>query len=163
MVIKSPSPPPKNPPCIPYGNCTPFGYFEYKDISKGLASRYPSALTSRTLLHGGKRIWQKRNEPRFCESFPAKLLRKTESALYSHILYFPYLESSVLRTEARKRTIVRLVRIRILLEKSSDFVQETQPKNRIAVFTKIRSYASRRSEFWRKCEFRNLAGILGRS
>jgi len=97
-------------------------YFEFKPAPKKSAVH-----SSRTLLYGGKRIWQKRNEPRFCESFPAKLLRKTESALYSHILYFLYLESSVLRTEARKRTIARLVRIRIVLEKSSDFVQETQP------------------------------------
>src|SRR3989338_6611112 len=38
----------------------------------------------------------------------------------------------------------RLVISRIVLEKSSDFVQETQPKNRIAVFAKMRSVAKRR-------------------
>ena len=38
----------------------------------------------------------------------------------------------------------RLVLARIVLEKSSDFVQETQPKNRIAVFAKMRSVALRR-------------------
>src|SRR3990167_8510459 len=38
----------------------------------------------------------------------------------------------------------RLVLARIILEKSSDFVQETQPKNRIAVFAKMRSVAKRR-------------------
>src|SRR3989338_8563855 len=31
--------------------------------------------------------------------------------------------------------------IRIVLEKSSDFVQETQPRNRIVVFAKMRSVA----------------------
>ena len=34
--------------------------------------------------------------------------------------------------------------VRIRLVKSSDFVQETQPKNRIAVFAKMRSVAKRR-------------------
>src|SRR3989338_2602327 len=38
----------------------------------------------------------------------------------------------------------RLVVSRISLEKSSDFVQETQPKNRIAVSARIRSVAKRR-------------------
>ena len=40
--------------------------------------------------------------------------------------------------------------IRILLEKSSDFVQETQPRNRIAVFAKIRSVAKRRDGGFRE-------------
>ena len=44
----------------------------------------------------------------------------------------------------------RLVLARIVLEKSSDFVQETQPKNRIAVFAKIRSVAKRRDWSFRQ-------------
>src|SRR3990167_6148815 len=39
----------------------------------------------------------------------------------------------------------RLVISRISLEKSSDFVQETQQKNRITVFAKIRSVPKRRN------------------
>ena len=44
----------------------------------------------------------------------------------------------------------RLVLVRISLVKSSDFVQETQPKNRIAVFAKIRSVAKRRDGGFRQ-------------
>ncbi len=44
----------------------------------------------------------------------------------------------------------RLVISRISLVKSSDFVQETQPKNRIAVFAKIRSVAKRRDGGFRE-------------
>ena len=44
----------------------------------------------------------------------------------------------------------RLVLARIVLEKSSDFVQETQPKNRIAVFAKMRSVAKRRDGGFRQ-------------
>ena len=44
----------------------------------------------------------------------------------------------------------RLVVSRIVLEKSSDFVQETQPKNRIAVFAKMRSVAKRRDGGFRE-------------
>ena len=44
----------------------------------------------------------------------------------------------------------RLVFTRIVLVKSSDFVQETQPKNRIAVFAKIRSVAKRRDGGFRE-------------
>ena len=45
---------------------------------------------------------------------------------------------------------VRLVSSRIVLEKSSDFVQETQPKNRIAVSAKMRSVAKRRDGGFRQ-------------
>ena len=55
----------------------------------------------------------------------------------------------------------RLVLTRIVLEKSSDFVQETQPSFRIRFFAKIRSVAKRRSEFWRKRRFYFLAAGLG--
>ena len=44
----------------------------------------------------------------------------------------------------------RLVLVQIVLEKSSDFVQETQPKNRIAVFAKMRSVAKRRDWSFRQ-------------
>ena len=47
----------------------------------------------------------------------------------------------------------RLVLTRIILEKSSDFVQETQPQNKIRFFAKMRSVVKRRSAFWRKNEF----------
>src|SRR3990167_10539046 len=40
--------------------------------------------------------------------------------------------------------------IRIVLEKSSDFVQETQPRNRIVVFAKMRSVAKRRDGGFRQ-------------
>ena len=44
----------------------------------------------------------------------------------------------------------RLVLVQIGLVKSSDFVQETQLKNRIAVFAKIRSVAKRRDWSFRQ-------------
>ena len=44
----------------------------------------------------------------------------------------------------------RLVVSRIVLEKSSDFVQETQPQSRITVFAKIRSVAKRRDGGFRE-------------
>ena len=44
----------------------------------------------------------------------------------------------------------RLVVSRIVLEKSSDFVQETQPQSRITVFAKIRSVAKRRDGGFRQ-------------
>ena len=44
----------------------------------------------------------------------------------------------------------RLVLVQISLVKSSDFVQETQPKNRIAVFAKMRSVAKRRDGGFRQ-------------
>jgi len=44
----------------------------------------------------------------------------------------------------------RLVLTRIVLEKSSDFVQETQPSFRIRFFAKMRSYASRRDGGFRE-------------
>jgi hypothetical protein len=44
----------------------------------------------------------------------------------------------------------RLVLAQIFLKKSSDFVQETQPKNRIAVFAKMRSVAKRRDGGFRQ-------------
>jgi len=44
----------------------------------------------------------------------------------------------------------RLVISRISLKKSSDFVQETQQKNRIAVFAKMRSVAKRRDWSFRQ-------------
>ena len=47
----------------------------------------------------------------------------------------------------------RLVLTRIILEKSSDFVQETQSSFKIRFFAKIRSVVKRRSESWRKNEF----------
>ena len=46
--------------------------------------------------------------------------------------------------DRRERTRRASFCIRIVLEKSSDFVQETQPKNRITVFAKMRSIAKRR-------------------
>ena len=46
--------------------------------------------------------------------------------------------------DRRERARRASFHIRIVLEKSSDFVQETQPKNRIAVFAKNRSVAKRR-------------------
>ena len=58
---------------------------------------------------------------------------------------------------------VRLVSSRIVLEKSSDFVQETQLCEEVIVFRKMRSVAKRRSAFWRKRRFYFLAGPLGRS
>jgi len=45
---------------------------------------------------------------------------------------------------------VRLVSSRIVLEKSSDFVQETQPSFRIRFFAKIRSVAKRRNGGFRQ-------------
>ena len=44
----------------------------------------------------------------------------------------------------------RLVLARIVLEKSSDFVQETQPKFRIRFFAKMRSVAKRRDRSFRQ-------------
>ena len=44
----------------------------------------------------------------------------------------------------------RLVLARIVLEKSSDFVQETQPQSRIRFFAKMRSVAKRRDGGFRQ-------------
>ena len=99
---------------------------------------------------------------------PKKCFAKTSSALFRHLpetlraehrrkMSFPFSRkispppyqrskehfSSVLPSEARQWRNDSF-HIGILLEKSSDFVQETQPKNRIAVFAKIRSVAKRR-------------------
>jgi hypothetical protein len=57
--------------------------------------------------------------------------------------------SLVLRSEARQWRDDSF-HIGILLEKSSDFVQETQPSFGIRFFAKIRSYASRRDWSFRE-------------
>ena len=97
----------------------------------GLLPAKKSAVhSSRTPLHGEMRILAKRNQPRFCESFPAKLFRKTESAFVFVLPSFSFWKSSVLRTEALQcngcTTLVVLV-IWILLEKHSNFVQQIPP------------------------------------
>src|SRR5436190_2156755 len=104
----------------------------------------------------------KTNEPKFCKILsPKNSFCKTESALFRHLpetlraehqrkLFFPFSRkispppyqrskehfSLVLPSEARQWRDDSF-HIGVLLEKSSDFVQETQPKNRIAVFAKI--------------------------
>ena len=117
----------------------------------------------------------KTNEPKFCKILsPKNSFCKTSSALFRHLpetlraehqrkMSFPFLRkispppnqeskehfSLVLPSEARQWRNDSF-HIGILLEKSSDFVQETQPKNRIAVFAKIRSVAKRRDGGFRQ-------------
>ena len=86
----------------------------------------------------------------FANPSPAKLLRKTESAFVFALPSFSFWKSSVLHTEVRSATDARLVRIRIVLEKSSDFVQQTQHKFKIRIFAKIRSVAKRRDGGFRQ-------------
>ncbi len=114
-------------------------------------------------------------EPRFCKILsPKNSFCKTSSALFRHLpetlraehqrkMSFPFSRknspppnqeskehfSLVLPSEARQWRNDSF-HIGILLEKSSDFVQETQPKNRIAVFAKIRSVAKRRDGGFRQ-------------
>ena len=117
----------------------------------------------------------KTNEPKFCKILsPKNSFCKTSSALFRHLpetlraehqrkMSFPFSRkispppnqeskehfSLVLPSEARQWRNDSF-HIGILLEKSSDFVQETQPKNRIAVFAKIRSVAKRRDGSFRQ-------------
>ena len=111
----------------------------------------------------------KTNEPKFWQILsPNNSFAKTSSALFRHLpetlraehqrkMSFPFSRkispppnqrskrhfSLVLPSEARQWRNDSF-HFRILLVKSSDFVQETQPRNRIAVFAKIRSVAKRR-------------------
>ena len=117
----------------------------------------------------------KTNEPKFCKILsPKNSFCKTSSALFRHLpetlraehqrkMSFPFSRkispppyqrskehfSLVLPSEARQWRNDSF-HIGILLEKSSDFVQETQPKNRIAVFAKMRIVAKRRDGGFRQ-------------
>ena len=117
----------------------------------------------------------KTNEPKFCKILsPKNSFCKTSSALFRHLpetlraehrrkMSFPFSRknspppyqrskehfSLVLPSEARQWRNDSF-HIGILLEKSSDFVQETQQKNRIAVFAKMRSVAKRRDWSFRQ-------------
>jgi len=117
----------------------------------------------------------KTNEPKFWQILsPKNSFAKTSSALFRHLpetlraehqrkMSFPFSRkisrppyqrskehfSLVLPREARQWRNDSF-HIGILLEKSSDFVQETQPRNRIAVFAKIRSVAKRRDGGFRQ-------------
>jgi len=117
----------------------------------------------------------KTNQSKFCKILsPKNSFCKTSSALFRHLpetlraehqrkMSFPFSRkispppyqrskehfSLVLPSEARQWRDDSF-HIGILLEKSSDFVQETQPKNRIAVFAKMRSVAKRRDGGFRQ-------------
>jgi len=109
----------------------------------------------------------KTNEPKFCKILsPKNSFCKTSSALFRHIArdlkdrtpkknVLSFLEEISLPPNQRSKRHFSLVlpsearqwrndsfHIGILLEKSSDFVQETQPVKRIVVFAKIRNVAS---------------------
>ena len=117
----------------------------------------------------------KTNEPKFCKILsPKNSFCKTSSALFRHLpetlraehqrkMSFPFSKeispppnqeskehfSLVLPSEARQWRNDSF-HIRILLEKSSDFVQETQPSFGIRFFAKNRSVAKRRD--WSFCQ-----------
>ena len=109
----------------------------------------------------------KTNEPKFWQILsPKNSFAKTSSALFRHLPETlraehqrkisppPNQESKehfslVLPSEARQWRNDSF-HIRILLEKSSDFVQETQPSFGIRFFAKIRSVAKRRDGSFRQ-------------
>ena len=81
---------------------------------------------------------------------PENCFRKTESVLYSCFRPFPFGKALCFAQRRESATDARLVCIRIVLKKSSDFVQETQPKFKIRFFVKIRSVAKRRDGGFRQ-------------
>ena len=128
----------------------------------------------------------KTNQPKFWQILsPKNSFAKTSSALFRHLpetlraehqrkMSFPFSRKNSPPPHQRSKEYFSLVLpsearqgrndsfpIGILLEKSSDFVQETQPSFRIRFFAKMRSYASRRSAFWRKRRFYFLAAGQG--
>ena len=60
---------------------------------------------------------------------PEKCFRKTESALYSCFRPFPFGKALCFAQRRFSATDARLVRIRILFVKSSDFINDTPPNN----------------------------------
>jgi hypothetical protein len=92
-----------------------------------LSPRQKSAVhSSRTLLHGEKRIWQKEMSRGFANPFPQNCFAKPSPHLYSRFRPFPFGKALCFAQRRFSATDAQLVLSRISLEKSSDFVQETQ-------------------------------------
>ncbi|MFZ4500309.1 MAG: hypothetical protein ACOYMZ_02285, partial [Minisyncoccia bacterium] len=74
--------------------------------------------SSRTLLHGGIRIWQKEISLGFANPFPQNCFAKPSPHLYSCFRPFPFGKALCFAQRRFSATDARLVFARIVLEKS---------------------------------------------